>query len=100
VNFHYGKTHNEKFTGLRETEAGRKIMIEEKDEALEAAGPQVRCDGLLNGKIFCCRTHGELMVKQWGEDLWVFYKHPDGQWVSMRKATDDDKAKVRELFAI
>jgi hypothetical protein len=22
---------------------------------------------------------------------WVLYKHPDGQWVSLRKATDVDK---------
>ena len=21
---------------------------------------------------------------------WVFYKHPDGQWVSLREATPDD----------
>ena len=21
---------------------------------------------------------------------WILYKHPDGQWVTLRKATDDD----------
>jgi len=80
-----------------------KELAEVMEKNMRINNPDLRgseCNGLLNGKTFCCRTHGELMMKQWGEDLWVFYKHPDGQWVSMRKATDDDKAKVRELFAI
>ena len=25
---------------------------------------------------------------------WLLYKHPDGQWVSLRKATDDDLARI------
>jgi hypothetical protein len=25
---------------------------------------------------------------------WLFYRHPDGQWVSLRKATDDDICKI------
>ncbi len=57
-------------------------------------------NALLNGKTFCCRTHGELMLQHWGDDMWLFRKHPDGQWVSMRKATDDDIAKVAELLTI
>ena len=24
---------------------------------------------------------------------WVFYKHPDGQWVTLRKATPDELAE-------
>ena len=40
------------------------------------------------------------MIKQWGDELWIFFKHPDGQWVSMRKATEDDIAKVRNLFTV
>jgi len=75
-------------------------MNNEQKSVERAEDRRSELNDLLNGKTFCCRTHGELMMKQWGEDLWVFYKHPDGQWVSMRKATDDDKAKVRELFAI
>jgi hypothetical protein len=55
---------------------------------------------LLDGKTFCCKSHGELMIKQWGDELWIFFKHPDGQWVSMRKATEDDIAKVRNLFTV
>ena len=57
-------------------------------------------NALLNGKTFCCRSHGELMLQRWGDDMWLFRKHPDGQWVSMRKATGDDIAKVAELFTI
>ena len=57
-------------------------------------------NALLNGKTVCCRSHGELMLQYWGDDMWLFRKHPDGQWVSMRKATDDDIAKVAELFTI
>jgi hypothetical protein len=40
------------------------------------------------------------MLQQWGDDMWLFRKHPDGQWVSMRKATDDDIVKAAELFTI
>ena len=37
----------------------------------------------------------QMLLKKWHDDnLWLFYKHPDGQWVSLRKATDDD------LFAL
>lgn len=25
---------------------------------------------------------------------WICYKHPDGQWVTLRKATDDDKDRI------
>lgn len=27
---------------------------------------------------------------------WLLYKHPDGQWVSLRKATDDDIKRINE----
>ena len=31
---------------------------------------------------------------------WLFYKHPDGQWVSLRKATDADIAAItKQLVA-
>ena len=35
------------------------------------------------------------------EDLrgWLLWRHPDGQWVTLRKATDDDLARVRQDFA-
>lgn len=25
---------------------------------------------------------------------WLHYRHPNGQWVSLRKATDDDRARL------
>ena len=25
---------------------------------------------------------------------WIFFRHPDGQWVSLRKATDDDMDRI------
>lgn len=25
---------------------------------------------------------------------WLFYKHPDGQWVSLRKATESDRILI------
>jgi Spy/CpxP family protein refolding chaperone len=27
---------------------------------------------------------------------WLVYKHTDGQWVTLRKATDEDKAKIKK----
>jgi len=27
------------------------------------------------------------LLKKWGDDIWSFWKHPDGQWVSGCKAT-------------
>lgn len=27
---------------------------------------------------------------------WIVYKHPDGQWVSLRKATDDDRERLQK----
>lgn len=29
---------------------------------------------------------------EWAD--WIFYKHPDGQWVSLRKATDEDQLAI------
>lgn len=28
---------------------------------------------------------------------WVFYKHPDGQWVTLRKATPDELAEAEGI---
>lgn len=33
-------------------------------------------------------------AKQWGN--WLFFKHPDGQWVSMREATKGDVAAINK----
>jgi hypothetical protein len=29
---------------------------------------------------------------------WAFYKHPDGQWVTIRKATDDEISGATRKF--
>jgi hypothetical protein len=36
------------------------------------------------------------LVRLWGGDPWLFYKHPDGQWVSLRKVT---QAEVFQMDA-
>lgn len=28
---------------------------------------------------------------------WIVYRHPDGQWVSLREAMDIDRAKIRGI---
>ena len=35
-----------------------------------------------------------LLVTEGHAKGWIHYKHPDGQWVSLRKATDEDKKKL------
>lgn len=30
---------------------------------------------------------------------WLFYKHPDGQWVSLRKATDNDIMAINQAMS-
>ncbi len=30
---------------------------------------------------------------RWGG--WLLYLHPDGQWVTHRKATEDDRARIK-----
>ena len=27
---------------------------------------------------------------------WILYRHPDGQWVTLRKATKDDVSRITE----
>lgn len=43
-------------------------------------------------------TDRTMMLGTWGGDLWLFYKHPDGQFVSDRKATTDDVKKVHDAI--
>lgn len=50
--------------------------------------------------IIYSKNHGEVMLKDWDGEKWVFRRHPDGQWVSMRRATMGDlfafkRAKMR-----
>lgn len=29
---------------------------------------------------------------------WIAYKHPDGQWVTLRRATDDDRKQLAQAL--
>jgi hypothetical protein len=31
---------------------------------------------------------------------WVFYKHPDGQWVTLRKATEQELSRAETIAAL
>lgn len=46
-------------------------------------------------KFFDVATNREMVLiyhDAWAG--WIAYKHPDGQWVTLRKATDDDIARI------
>ena len=44
--------------------------------------------------VECWNEHGEPRAIELDEANraygWVYYKHPDGQWVTLRKATSDE----------
>lgn len=49
----------------------------------------------MNELCFIDANLGEMKLQEWHLDgLWLFKKHPAGQWVSFRKATLDDVWKV------
>ena len=41
---------------------------------------------------FYDKVRGMMKLEEYGREAkpWLFYKHPDGQWVTLREATDDD----------
>lgn len=47
---------------------------------------------LINGtEFFDQASNREMLIKNWSDGRpWLFYKHPDGDWVSLRAATDED----------
>ena len=50
------------------------------------------------GIRFIDKNQGEMILVSEGEyEGWLCYRHPDGQWVSLRKATEDDIKKVGEM---
>ena len=47
-------------------------------------------------RFFDARSRREmLLVTEGSFEGWICYRHPDGQWVSLRKATDDDRERIR-----
>lgn len=52
-------------------------------------------DQLVDGVQFIDRNHGHVMIKRWTDgNVWLFKKHPDGQWVSQRKVSDHEASTV------
>jgi hypothetical protein len=52
------------------------------------------------GVRFIDAQMGEMLLCQGGSfDGWLCYRHPDGQWVALRKATKADMARIAELEA-
>ncbi len=49
--------------------------------------------------IFQDANRGEMMLtSQFQQGVpWICYRHPDGQWVSLRRATEDDLQRLRPL---
>lgn len=59
-------------------------------------------DGLL---FYDMAAHREMLLKRWDDGkLWLFYQNPDGEWVSLREATDEDikrlKAELDRQFGV
>lgn len=51
-------------------------------------------------KFFDQRRHVEMMLIYEGDwDNWIAYKHPDGQWVTLRKATDKDISALAKAMS-
>ena len=51
------------------------------------------------GVRFYDANHGEMMLCEEGPDNgWLCYRHPDGQWVTLRKATSDDLLRLAPLM--
>ena len=42
---------------------------------------------LIKGVEYCDESGNLEMLKKWGDKVWLFWKHPDGQWVSGCEAT-------------
>jgi hypothetical protein len=41
-------------------------------------------------------TQQEMMIKTVGDVPWLYYKHPNGQWVTLRKATAEDIRRIED----
>lgn len=40
----------------------------------------------------------KILVTKGAYEGWICYQHPDGQWVTLRKATEEDKQKITRTF--
>ena len=42
------------------------------------------------------QRHMKLVTGGGSFEGWIVYKHPDGQWVTVRRATEEDRARLAE----
>jgi hypothetical protein len=53
--------------------------------------------------VECWNEHGEPRAIELSKTSaaygWVYYKHPDGQWVTLRKATPDELYRAERTIA-
>lgn len=40
---------------------------------------------LERGFTYVSENGRRLLIRMWNDEPWIFYKHPDGQWVSLQK---------------
>ena len=54
----------------------------------------------LEGIRFCdaSSSRERLLVEEGPYKGWLCYKHPDGQWVTLREATKDEIATIKDLL--
>ena len=44
--------------------------------------------------FYCAASDRMMKLTELNGEAWLVYKHSDGQWVTLRKATDEDIAKI------
>lgn len=45
-------------------------------------------------RFYDLRSRRELLYNY--DNGWLYYRHPDGQWVTLREATDDDRRRLNQ----
>lgn len=69
----------------------RAELLAEVERARKALEPRYEPAGIR----FVDKNRGVMLLITEGEYKdWVCFKHPDGQWVTERKATDDERATL------
>jgi hypothetical protein len=58
------------------------------------------CENPKGYEFYDIKSQRIMMIIYEGEwKDWIAYKHPDGQWVSLRKATNDDWHKLARAMS-
>lgn len=45
-------------------------------------------------------VRGPMLIRELEGTPWLCYKHPDGQWVTLRKVTDEDIAMLKSRHIV